>query len=348
MMDEQKPDDSVQECNMSEVNSGSPSAPVEASGDLNLDSAVQEVENELSGISDGLGGDSSDDSGMDSENEIDAAEATGQISKKEAIQLKKKLKIKVDGQEMEEELSWDDEDGLKKHVQKSKAFDKRAKEHAEYKSQVEQFFNALQTDLEGTLERMGINLDDMSEKRLSRKLEELKKSPEELEREKMQKELEDYKKKEKEARERAEKAELERLKNEQSAQIENEITEALDSANSILPKKNPAVLQRIAQAMVFAINKGYTNVTAKDVIPFVEQQYRQEYAEMMRMVPDDVFESLATKERLTNYRKAQVKAKAPSVQKPQIKDTGAVKTKKEAPKVEPFSTKSLLKLNPNK
>ena len=334
---------------MSEVNSGAPAspAPVESSGDLNLDSAVQEVENELSGISDGLGG--NDDGGdLDSENEIDAAEATGQISKKEAIQLKKKLKIKVDGQEMEEELSWDDEDGLKKHVQKSKAFDKRAKEHAEYKAQVEQAFNMLQQDPEAFLEKLGINVDDLSEKRLSRKLEELKKSPEELEREKMQKELEDYKRKEKEARERAEKAELERMKNEASAKIESDIYEALDSANSILPKKNPAVLQRIAQAMVFAISKGYTDVTAKDVIPFVEQQYKQEYAEMMRMVPDDVFEALATKERLTNYRKAQVKAKAPSVQKPQIKDTGATKTKKEAPKAEPFSTKSLLKLNPNK
>ena len=44
---------------------------------------------------------------------IDAAQANGKISKKEAQDLKKKLKIKVDGQEFDEEVDFNDEENLK-------------------------------------------------------------------------------------------------------------------------------------------------------------------------------------------------------------------------------------------
>lgn len=274
---------------------------------------------------------------LGSEAGIEAAEASGEISKKEAQALKKKLKIKVDGQELEEELSWDDEEGLKRHLQKSKAFDKRLKEFSGYKSQVEQAFELLQNDPEAFLEQFGHNVDDLAEKRLSRKIEEMKKSPEQIEAEKMRKELEEYKKKEKEASERAQKAELERMKNEQAMQIENDITEALEDTKSVLPRRNPAVMQRIAQTMLLAMQRGYDTVTAKDVIPLVEKQYREEVASLLGSASDEVLEMFASKERLNSYRKNKVqarKAAPPPVPKKEIVDTGAkkVEEKKDQPK----------------
>lgn len=273
---------------------------------------------------------------------INAAQKAGDISKKEAQALKKKLKIKVDGQEFDEEVDFEDEEGLKRHLQKSKAFDKRLKEFSGYKNQVEAAFEMLQNDPEAFLEQMGLNVDDLAEKRLSRKIDEMKKSPEQIEADKMRKELEDYKKKEKEYSERAQKAELERMKNEQATQIENDITSALDNAKSILPKRNPAVMQRVAQTMLLAMQKGYYNVTAKDVIPLVEKQYREEVASLLGTSSDEMLEMFATKERLNNYRKSQVqqrKAAPPTPNKPRIEDVGSKKIEK-TKEAEPYHMKN--------
>ncbi len=306
---------------------------------------------ESSEISEGLDNESleaAEAAEFSEESAINAAQKAGDISRKEAQALKKKLKIKVDGQEFDEEVDFSDDEGLKRHLQKSKAFDKRLKEFSGYKTQVEAAFEMLQNDPEAFLEQMGLNVDDLAEKRLSRKIEEMKKSPEQLEAEKMRKELEDYKKKEKESSERASKAELERMKNEQATQIENDITSALEDSKSILPKRNPAVMQRVAQTMLLAMQKGYYNVSAKDVIPLVEKQYREEVASLLGSSSDEVLEMFATKERLNNYRKSQVqqrKAAPPTPQKPKIQDTGSKVDKQEKP-AEKYYMKDFFSLRP--
>lgn len=272
---------------------------------------------------------------LESEGDIEAAVAAGDISKKQAAELKKALKIKVDGEEFEETIDFNDEEGLKRHLQKSKAFDKRLKEFSGYKSQVEQAFDLLMKDPEAFMEKVGLNVDDIAERRLARKIEEMQKSPEQIEAEKMRKELEDYKKREKELQEKAQKAELERLKNEQAMQIETDINDALESTKSILPKRNPAIMQRIAQTMLLAMQKGYHNVTAKDVIPLVEKQYKEEVMSVLGSSSDEILEMFATKERLNNYRKSKVqarKAAPPAPKKAEIADTGAKKVEKQEDK----------------
>lgn len=274
--------------------------------------------------SENLSSDSNDES-IDAE-AIDAAEQEGDLTPKEAISLKKKLKLKVDGQEIEEEVDLADEEYLKRELQKSKAFDKRAKEFAGYKSQVDQLLQLLQNDPEALLEKMGLNVDEFAEKRLTKKLEQLKKTPEQIEREKMQAELEELRNDKKRIQEEKEKADMERLRNEQSTQITNEIVEALDGAKSILPKKNPLVLQRIAQTMVLAMKNGYPNVTAKDVIPLVEKQWKQEMNSFFAESPEDLIEMLVGKEKLTAWRKSQyakAKNKPPTPVNNKPLDTGA-------------------------
>lgn len=296
------------------------------------------------------GADFSDDSGDDIEVEsaadIEAAQKAGDITKKEAVALKKKLKLKVDGLEQDFEVP-ESEEELKKYFQKALAFDKRTKEHSSYKSQVDQVLEMLQKDPEALLEKMGYNVDDMAEKRLSRKIDELQKSPEQIEADKMRRELDDYKKKEKELSERAEKAELEKMKNQQAASIENDISSALDTANSFLPKGDPEVYAMVANYMLLAIKKGYPQVTAKDVIPLVQKKYKENYAKLLRTAPDDLLEELVSKERLTAYRKTQVQSKknvaAPT--KPQIKDTGTKKKVEEKP-VERHSFKDVFGIRP--
>lgn len=280
--------------------------------------------------------DDGSDLGMDAE--LNAQLATGQISKQEAQNLKKKLRIKVDGEESDVDLDFNDEEGLRRELQKSRAFDKRVKEFSSYKSQVEQMFQMLQTDPEGLLEKLGIDVDKLSEGRLSRKIEEMKKSPEQLEAEKMRKELEDYKKQEKELKSRAEHAELEKMRNQAASQIENDISAALEDVKSVLPKRNPAVMQRIAQTMLLAMQNGYNNVSAKDVIPLVEKQWKEEFLGVANGLPEDLMEEIFGKNNLDRYRKAKIKNKksAPAApQKPKFEDTGAKRTESKGKEEEP-------------
>ena len=266
---------------MSDVNNSAPSAPiVEAPV---VDAPVEEFSDDLH----------------------EGIEEVPVEDKKEALQaLKKKLKLKVDGQEFEEEYDPNDEEYMRRELQKAKAFDKRSKEYATLQSQVDQLVDMIKNQPDVVLERLGMNVDDFAEKRLARKLEDMKKSPEQLERDKMQQELEDLRKEKKKIQEEKDKSEMEKLRNEQASQINEEIMSALQDSKSVLPKKNPLVLQRIAQTMVMAMKNGYPNVTAKEVIPVVEKQWKKEMNEFFAESPEDLIEMLVGKEPLTKYRKS--------------------------------------------
>lgn len=276
----------------------------------------------------------SSDSGA--EEAIDAAEESGQISAAEAKELKKKLQLKIDGEVIEEELDFNDDEGLKKHLQKSKAFDKRVKEFTGFKSQVDQFFAQLQQDPEAVLEQLGFNVDDLATKRLQKKVEEMQKSPEQLEKEKMAKELEKLRKEKEELAKKQQEAEMEALRNKQAAEIETSIASALEKSKSKLPQDNPKVYAMIAQNMLMAIENGFEQVTVDDVIPVVERQWREELGSYFNSMNEDVMEEIIGKQNLERLRKKRL-AKRPKAQEvapisKQIVDTGSSKTKEEAPK----------------
>lgn len=284
-----------------------------------------------------LGEDLGDDTAevaANAEASIDSAQKKGEITKSEAQALKKKLKLKVDGQEIEEEIDFADEENLKKHLQKSKAFDKRVSEFSNYKAQVDQLLKMLEEDPEAVLEKMGKNVDDLAEKRLTRRVEEMKKSPEQLEREKMEAELKELRDAKKKADEIAKQSELERMRNEAAQQIETDINQALDTSNSMLPKRNPQVLQRISATMLFAMKNGYPNITAKDVIPLVEKQWKQELNDLFNVLPEDTLEMLVGKnnfDRLRKKRVAQQRSKTQTA-KQIVQDSGNKETVDDAPR----------------
>lgn len=303
-----------------------------ASGDAPQASDLNRENTDLDAIAEEVTGElSASEEDASPEDAIEEAIDAGKITEKEAKDLKKKLKLKVDGQEFEEEIDFNDEEGLKKHLQKSKAFDKRLKEFSSFKSQVDTLLEQLKTNPEAVLEKLGYNVDDMAEKRLSRKIDEMKKSPEQIEKEKMAQELEDLRKEKKRIEEEKQQAELEKMRNEQAQQIETDISDALESAKSILPKNNPLVMQRIAQTMLMAMQNGYENVTAKDVIPLVEKQWREELNGLFNVLPEETLEMLVGKTNLDRYRKTRIGANKPKPKtetvKQIVKDTG---TKKQA------------------
>lgn len=266
---------------------------------------------------------------LDDDAAIEAAAAAGEITKKEAQVLKKKLKIKVDGVESEEDIDFNDEETLRKHLQKSKAFDKRMQEYSGYKNQMDQILEMLDKDPEGLLEKLGKNVDELAEKRLTKRVEELKKSPEQVANEKMQKELEDLRAAAKKAQEANEMAELEKLKNQHALEIERDIKEALDSTDTILPKRNKAILSRIGQGLNLAMKNGYPQATAKDIIPFIQQQYLAELAEVFTDMPEDKLEAIIGKPVLEKWRKSLISKSKAAIAVPvkaKIEDVGVKKS----------------------
>lgn len=315
------------------ANGNAPQPAADIAVDSNYDETLESMEDAVDSGLEGSGE-------ATQEQAIDAAQKAGQISKDQAQQLKKKLLLKVDGQEFEEEIDFNDEESLKKHLQKSKAFDKRLKEFSGYKSQVDQLMEMLQNDPEALLEKMGYDVDGLAEKRLSRKIDEMKKSPEQVEREKMEKELQDLRKEKKKAEDERQKSDLERMKNEQAQAIENDITGALESSKSMLPKNNPLVMQRVAQTMLMAMRNGYPEVTAKDVIPLVEKQWKEELNEFFNVLPEDTLEMLVGKQNFDRLRKKRLASRPkvePQSAKKMVEDTGSKKVSEEVKSKKKFS-----------
>lgn len=300
-----------------------PQPGAEAAQDSNYDEVLEIAEEDADSGEEVVAQESAED-------KIDAAQKAGDISKSQAQELKKKLKLKVDGEEFEEELDFNDEEGLKKHLQKSKAFDKRVREFSGYQSQVESLLEQLQKDPDSVLEKMGIDLDKRAEERLARKIEEMKKSPEQLEKEKMSKELEDLRQEKKKIEEAKQKAEQEQLRQKHAQEFESDLISALEDQKSILPKKNAWVLQRVAQTMMLAIQNGYEGVKVKDVIPLVEKQWKEELASYFDGSPEDMIEMLVGKNNLDRYRKKKMGTRKPTVTAKQAaQDTGAKKSQED-------------------
>lgn len=271
---------------------------------------------------------------------IDAAVDSGEITKKEAQSLKKKLKIKVDGEETEMEIDFADEEGLKKHLQKAKAFDKRAKEYASLRNTVESLMQELDTDFEGAMKKLGKDPEKMAVEFLKKQVAELEKSPEQIEREKMQRELEELRTEKKRAEEERQNLELEKMRNQYATEIENDITNAL--SKSTLPKQNPRVIKRVAQTMYQIMemkdssgNSLYPDVKVADVIPIVEKEWREELRSYFDTSQEDMIEELVGKHNLEKLRKKRLakRPNAPAASINAIKDTGSKgQPKEEAPK----------------
>ena len=264
-------------------------------------------------------GDSQDYS---SDAEIDAALNDGDLTSSQAKDMKKKLKLKVDGAEEDFEIDLANEDELKKHFQKSKSFDKRLKEFSGFKSNFEKFIEKLKTAPDSVLEELGIDVDKFSEERIQKKLEQMSKSPEQIEREKMQAELEQLRKEKEEAAKAKETAEQEALMNKSAMEIESSIIKAMDKASTILPKNNE-VIGQIAKAMKEAMARGYNEVTVDDVVPIVEKRYKEQLAKLFDALPEEAIELVVGKNNLDRLRKKRLAKMAPPTSKNVGRDTGA-------------------------
>jgi hypothetical protein len=259
--------------------------------------------------------------------EAKVEEKTAKPSKKEvkkAVEAEKrlkKLKLKVDGKEIEEEFDLDDEDRLIRELQMSKMGQKRAQEKADLEKQVAAFFKAFEADPFAAMKELGKDPNKVIDDYINQQLENAKKTPEQLAKEQLEKELQALKAEREREKEESKTKELQRLQEQAFQQYDMQMEQAL--AKSSLPKTAYNV-KRIADYMLVALQAG-KDVSPDDVIPLVEEELNSDLQDMFASLPEDKIEALLGEQVLNKLRKRRV-AKAQAAQqaiaKP-IKDTGA-------------------------
>jgi hypothetical protein len=301
---------------MSQAPVAAPAAPQATSEAIpSLETQVNQTSTEVAG------NESSDSMDLDA---IAKGEDTAQEQKptetKEQKELKKKLKLKVRGREREEEIDFNDEDKLRKMLEKAYGADETFQEASKTRKQMEAFAKLLQEDPVEALKHFGHDVDAIAQKYLESRIEEMQKSPEQLELEQLRKEVEKERKmREKIEQERVE-AQKSQIEQEYARKLDDEITSSLAKAN--LPKST-YVVKRIAENLMIALQKGYTDVSVDDVLPVVDKQIKSELRELFGILPEDLLEQFVGNDMLTKLRKNRVaKAKTAPVTASSVKSTG--------------------------
>lgn len=256
---------------------------------------------------------------------VETALANG-ASEKEVKNLIKEFQLKVNGKVINKKIDLSDEAALRNELQLSAAARQAMQEAANLKKLYESEVSRLKQDPFSVLAELGLDPDQLAEMRIQQRIEEMKKSPEQVEREKIQAELQAAREEARRLKEERESEQFEKLKEQAAIEIENEIEQALD-AHKTLPKSRH-IVKRIADSMLWAINNGY-DVSAEDVMPLVEKEWRDEMSRLMDDSPEDILEQLIGQRNIERLRAkrlnamntsnaktaASIKATAASVQK---------------------------------
>ena len=237
---------------------------------------------------------------------------------------KKKYKIKVDQKEEELEFDADNEEEVRKHLQLSRAAQKRMQESSDLKRDVTDLFTRLNTDpfsvLADTENGLGMNVEDLVKKYVEQKLADAEKSPEQLQFEQTQNEL-------KRLKAEREQEKVQREKERYDAQLQSEIirydqmmTKTLE--NSEFKKPSPYLVKKMSDYLILGVQNGL-DVTPDDILPIVRSEIQSEIRELINSAPEAVIEEMFGKEIFNKMRKKNLaKAKQAPVHASSVKDAG--------------------------
>lgn len=265
-----------------------------------------------------------------------AAPQTVAEAKAEAKRLNK-LRLKVDGRELEEELPFEiDEDPeaveyLTKQLQMAKVAQKRMAEHAQFQKEVNALVDKLRKNPRAVLSdpSIGIDLKQLAAEIIEEEIANSQKSPEQLEKEKLERELQALKDEREREKQDFQRKEFERLQEVEFERYDALMSKALETSD--LPK-SPYVVKKMAEYMLLGLNEGI-ELTPEDVIPLVRDEIQSDISDMFAAMPEDVVEKLIGKDTLGRIRKknlSKAKAAPPVPVKSAVKDSGTKAQKTEA------------------
>lgn len=262
-------------------------------------------------------------------------------AKVEAKKTLKKLTLKVDGEEYEQDLPFDLPDDpkaieyMKRELQMAKMGQNRAQHAATLEKEIVQFFDELSKNPKKALSNPAfkdrLDLKKLAAEIIEEEIENSKKSPEQLEKEKLQAELQAIKEERENEKKSAEQREFDRLREQYAEDYDIQITNALET-NKI--PKSAAAVKKIADYMEIAVKAG-KDVSVNDLIPIIRDELASDFLQHLNSLPDDQLDQYIPKAIQDRLRKRVVaKAKATAANpalkgNPKVESTGKASEKKE-------------------
>lgn len=248
---------------------------------------------------------SSEEQPEDLEAAVEKAVEEG-ASKEEIKQMIKEFELKVNGKTINKKIDLMDHEAVKRELQKAYAGQQSMQKAAELEKLFADEIARLKADPFAVLEEMGLDADELAELRLQKRIEEMKKSPEQIAKEQMQKELEEARKKLKEQESAAEDAKFQKMQEEAARQIDEEITSALDAHKTL--GASPFIVKKVADTMMWAMDNGFEDVTAADVLDTVESEVKKEISTMFSQLPEEVIEAYLGQKNVDRLRQKRIKS----------------------------------------
>jgi hypothetical protein len=224
----------------------------------------------------------------------------------QAVEMIKQLKLKVDGEEVIEELPFEvtpeQAEYLKKELQMSKMSQKRAQEAAELRkkdlhrdAQLEEFINTLKSNPDLILEQMGIDVNQFAEGVLAKEVEKMQMTPEERELAELREELAKIKEAEAKAKEEAELREQEVLRDKFAAEYEKNLIDSIE-ANGL--PNSPHIINQLV-SMVSEAHKNGLDLDFADVAPLVKEEYEADVRRRVSGLSTEDLLSILTEDSLS-------------------------------------------------
>jgi hypothetical protein len=228
---------------------------------------------------------------------------------KESTQsMLKKFKLKVDGEEIEEEFDLSNEEALIKELQLAKAAKKRMAEAQDAKRKAYELMQSIDQDPANMLKRLGPKGFEIAERLLLEKMQDEMLSPEEKNFRDMKRKLEAYEAQEKEMLAKQEQQKLESLEKEQAEHYQQVIIDALEKSG--LPKTAES-----AKRLAFLLHKNLQlgiELDAVDLAKEVKNEYTTNIQQLLKNATPEQLVELLDKDavkKLRQYDTNQFKAR---------------------------------------
>ncbi len=256
--------------------------------------------------------------------------------KKEIARIKK-LKLKVDGKDYDEDLPFDLPDDPKakeymtRQLQLAKMGQNRAQQYSALEKDVVGFLNELKANPKKALSNpnFGLDLKKLAAEIIEEEISNSQKSPEQIKAEKLEQEIQRLKEERETEKQTAQQREFERLQEQAYQKYDADMSSALDKSD--LPK-SPFVIKKMADYMLSGLEKGL-DITPEDVLPLVRNEVLEDMRSMIGAMPDEAIEEFIGKDIFNRVRKKNL-AKAKGGVLPPTPVKSAIKDVSKSPKAE--------------
>ncbi len=240
----------------------------------------------------------------DSAPNVDASDAPEAVAAPTPQELKRKYKIKVDGEEVDEEVDFNDEAGMVNRLQLARGAKKRMAEAVSARQKAMDIVKQFEADPESMLSRLGPKGKEIAESYLLKQIQDEMLTPEQKEMRDLKRENETFKQKEAREKAEAEMSVAEKKEFEYAQTFQKTIIDALQTSGL---SKSPKMVMRMAEIMKRNLSLGL-ELTPADLVSEVREEMLSEFKSVVGDSDGEQLINMFGKELANKIRRADLKS----------------------------------------